>query len=180
MYRLQFWDRDFTAWPSQASHFLHRLGITSNLEEYVVVNSIYFEFAILLAPTAPKGFLFLGPAKDFRTGPSKFAWPECPAYWSLDPLGAERIDMNQAETVDIGFPSIQLSTRLEGKFWDASVYAGLVQFYKAKGFDPESLDVARRLGHPLYHLCNEDSANTLFAHSKRSPLQTQSIPDSRN
>ncbi|KAJ7111773.1 hypothetical protein C8R44DRAFT_882828 [Mycena epipterygia] len=40
-------------------------------------------------------------------------------------------------------------------YWDASVYAGLRQFHRAKGFDPESQDVARLLGHPLFQISSK-------------------------
>jgi hypothetical protein len=93
------------------------------------------------------GFLFLCPVTDFQTGPSSFRWPECPAYWSLDPSGVERLGMDEATA--LGFPSLRLTTEILGRFWDASVYAGLRQFHRAKGFDPESQDLARHLGYPL-------------------------------
>jgi hypothetical protein len=51
-----------------------------------------------------------------------------------------------------------------GKSWDASVYTGLRQFHQAKGFDPDSQDVARHLGQPLYQLLSETDGS--FAHSK--------------
>jgi hypothetical protein len=52
---------------------------------------------------------------------------------------------------------------IRGQSWDPSVYAGLRKFHQAKDFDPESQDVARHLGHPLYQLSGE--RNTLFAYS---------------
>ncbi|KAJ6592724.1 hypothetical protein B0H19DRAFT_907060, partial [Mycena capillaripes] len=74
----------------------------------------------------------------------------CPAYWSLDPTGAERL--SEEDATRLGFPSIQLSWEVWGKSWDASVYAGLRQFHQAQGFDPDRQDVARHLGEPLYQL----------------------------
>jgi sigma54-dependent transcription regulator len=64
----------------------------------------------------------------------------------------------------LGFPSISLSTKILGNSWDASVYAGLHQFHQAKGFDPDSQDVARHLGQSLYQLLSETDAP--FAHGK--------------
>jgi hypothetical protein len=72
----------------------------------------------------------------------------------------------------LGFPSISLSTNVHGKFWDASVYAGLRQFNQAKGFDPDSQDVARHLGEPLCQLASE--INPLFAHGK-STIHRQTV-----
>jgi hypothetical protein len=68
------------------------------------------------------------------------------------------------EATHLGFPSISLSTAIEGRSWDAIVYAGLYQFHQANGFDPDSLDVARYFGHPIYQLSSE--IDPLFAHGK--------------
>ncbi|KAJ7732546.1 hypothetical protein B0H16DRAFT_1253636, partial [Mycena metata] len=89
----------------------------------------------------PPGYLFHCPPTEFQTAPTSFRWPECPAYWSLDPSGAERLSTEEA--TQLGFPSFQLTTRVHGWSWDAGVYAGLRQFHQGKGFDPESQDVAR-------------------------------------
>jgi hypothetical protein len=64
----------------------------------------------------------------------------------------------------LGFPSISLSTRIWGRSWDASVYTGLRQFHQAKGYDPDSQDIARHLGEPLYRLASE--IDPLFAHGE--------------
>jgi hypothetical protein len=71
----------------------------------------------------------------------------------------------------LGFPTISLSTKIWGKYWDAIVYAGLRQFHRAKGFDPDSQDVARDLGHGLYQLAGE--IDPPFAHGESTiPRQT--------
>ncbi|KAJ7775408.1 hypothetical protein B0H16DRAFT_1249647, partial [Mycena metata] len=82
----------------------------------------------------PAGFLFLCPKEDFRTGRTSFRWPNRAAYWSLDSEGLEGLSMEEAE--QLGFPPFQLITEVVGKSWDASVYAGLRKFHRAKGFDP--------------------------------------------
>ncbi|KAJ6512457.1 hypothetical protein C8R45DRAFT_776158, partial [Mycena sanguinolenta] len=71
-------------------------------------------------------------------------------YWSFDQSGAERLAPEDA--ANLAFPSFRLSTEVEENSWDASVYAGLRQFHEAKGFDPDSQDVARHLGHPLFQV----------------------------
>jgi hypothetical protein len=118
----------------------------------------------------PMGFLFLCPPTDFHTGPSSFCWPDSPAYWSLDPSGAEHLTTVDAK--QLRFPSLQLTTAVLGMSWNASVYAGLRQFYLGKGFDPESLAVARHLGYPLYELSSE--VDPPFAHGK-SIIVKQSV-----
>jgi hypothetical protein len=123
------------------------------------VDNIYFRIRIPATPQdGPSGYLFLCPAKDFQTGPSSFRWPDCPAYWSVDPAGAQRLSPD--ETARLGFPSIQLITEVREWSWDSSVYSGLRQFHQAKGFDADSQDIARHIGYPLYQL----STDPLFAH----------------
>ncbi|KAJ6555873.1 hypothetical protein B0H19DRAFT_137274 [Mycena capillaripes] len=149
------------SWLSQANHIFSRLQITSNFDDYAVTEYIWFQIVISASEEdPPAGFLFLCPKEDFRTGPSSFWWPECPAYWSLDPLGNERLTAEEA--TELGFPSFQLSTEIRTHSWDATVYAGLRQLHKVKGFDPESQDVARYLGQSLYQLSNE--IDVPFAH----------------
>lgn len=78
----------------------------------------------------------------------------------------------------LGFPSIQLSTEIAALSWDASVYTGLHPFHKAKGFDPDSLDVARYFEHELYQLSSEVEA--AFAHIESTPTNCDSPPASQN
>ncbi|KAJ7242169.1 hypothetical protein B0H12DRAFT_958870, partial [Mycena haematopus] len=65
----------------------------------------------------------------------------CPAYWSLDPSGTNRLSMEDARL--LGFPPFEMLTKIEAVSWDESVYAGVRQFQLAKGFDPYSQDAAR-------------------------------------
>jgi hypothetical protein len=128
------------------------------------------EFNIEISASAddpPLGYLFLCPTDYFRTGPSSFCWPDGPAYWSLDPSGAERLTMNEATA--LGFPSIRFHTEIMGHIWDSSVYAGTRRFHEAKGFDPESQDLARHLGQSLYQLSSE--VDSPFAYGKSSVFQ---------
>ncbi|KAJ7147403.1 hypothetical protein C8R43DRAFT_1010577 [Mycena crocata] len=149
-------------WLSQANHIFSRLKITSNYEDYFSVNR--FIFGIQISPTPqppPEGFLFLCPQEDFSIGSNSFWWSDCPAYWSFDPSGVNRLNMEGATA--LGFPAIELETILLGQSWNDSVYAGLRQFHEAQGFDPESQDVARYLGYPLYELSDD-----MFAHVDNS------------
>ncbi|KAF7337088.1 hypothetical protein MVEN_02146000 [Mycena venus] len=132
--------RHSEAWLGQANHIFNRLQISSDLQDYVVLDAISFELTIS-APSAdpPKGI--------------PIPLPDCPAYWSLDPSGAERLSTEEA--VELGFPSMRLLMRLGVWSWNGNVYATLRQFHQAKGFDPESQDIARHLGLPLYQLSSE-------------------------
>ncbi|KAF7337323.1 hypothetical protein MSAN_02257600 [Mycena sanguinolenta] len=157
---VEFWAHT-QSWLSQANHVFTSLQVPSNFKDYVLLSSIHFEVMISTADT-PTGFLFLCSPEDFQTGHFSFKWPDCPAYWSLDPSGDERLTLENA--VALGFPSLQLSAKIEIKSWDASVYAGMRQFHQAKGFDPDSQDVARHLGYPLYQFSGLHRMDTPFAH----------------
>ncbi|KAJ7041509.1 hypothetical protein C8F04DRAFT_1300891, partial [Mycena alexandri] len=154
---------DPKVWFSQANHVFSRLQIASNLKDYVLIDRIYFTITIANARgDPPAGFLFICPREDFRTGPTSFRWPNCPAYWSLDPEGVEVLGTEEAAR--LGFPSFQLTTKVHGKSWDANVYAGLHKFHQAKGFNPDSQEVALHMSHPLYRLSRD--VNSSFAHGE--------------
>ncbi|KAF7359780.1 hypothetical protein MVEN_00702900 [Mycena venus] len=172
-------------WLAQANHIFSRLGIMSNLEDFVLITAVRFTLKITLTiEDPPTGFLFLCPKDNFRTGPSSFQWPDCSAYWSLDPSGTDRLSTEEAEW--LGFPTFQLNTEIWRASWDDSVYAGLRQFHQAKGFDPDSQDVARHLGYLLLRLSseidppfdhvlealNEGDLNTLFTEDELGYLET--------
>jgi hypothetical protein len=118
----------------------------------VVTDSVCFEITSVatIVEDHPTGYLFLCPPKDFESGPSSFRWPECPAYWSLDPSGSQRISKDDADK--LGFPLLQVNTILWANFWPGSVYDGLRQFHNAKGFDSDSCDLARHLSHEFYQI----------------------------
>ncbi|KAJ7669921.1 hypothetical protein DFH06DRAFT_1372340, partial [Mycena polygramma] len=136
-------------WLSQSNHIFKRCQITSNFEDFVFVDYIQFLVVISAATKEiPPAFLFLCPWDDFR--PSSVGWPDCLAYWSLEPSGAH--PLSREEAMELGFPTLQLRTKVGGLSWDSSVYTGLAKFHLAKGFDPYSQDLARHLGMPLCRL----------------------------
>ncbi|KAJ7658927.1 hypothetical protein B0H17DRAFT_1213081 [Mycena rosella] len=68
---------------------------------------------------------------------------------------------------------------VRGYSWDEHVYNGTRQFYQAKGFDPDSQDVARKLGFPLFNISTEldgPFARKTDVCDHRSEIQN--IPDS--
>ncbi|KAK7035651.1 hypothetical protein R3P38DRAFT_602831 [Favolaschia claudopus] len=157
-------DKDPNLWLSQANHIFNCLGVFSDAENYARLNEIWFR--VKLHPqSAPrqadwrslKGFLFLCPAESFHVGPASFKCPECFGYWSLDPSGVDRLSAEEA--FELGFPTISISMGGEGQYWTDSVYAGLRQFHQGKGFDPNSQELARHLGVPLYEVCSDYQEN---------------------
>ncbi|KAJ7679394.1 hypothetical protein DFH06DRAFT_510109 [Mycena polygramma] len=150
-------------WLSQANYIFERLQVKSNLEDYAIVKEVHFILQTSCTTEAyPDGYLFLCPPNDLRTESYSCCWPECPAYWAQDPSGLNRLSVGEA--TQLGFPSIELETRVHLSFWDGSVYAGLRQFHQGKGFNPASQEVARYLDYPLYRLSGE--MDTPFAHSE--------------
>ncbi|KAK7056041.1 hypothetical protein R3P38DRAFT_2761175 [Favolaschia claudopus] len=132
------------AWFSKANHIFKQQNISSNFDDYALIYHVLFEVTISASEseTSP-GFLFLCPPEALRNGKSSFRWPEFPAYWSLDSSGSTPLCMREAE--ELGFPSIELETRIYSRSWDESVYIGLRRFHQAKGFDPDSAEVAQHL-----------------------------------
>ncbi|KAF7340645.1 hypothetical protein MSAN_02136500 [Mycena sanguinolenta] len=158
-------------WLSQANFIFRRLDIISNFEDYVVVNEVAFYLNILQTTgNPPEGFLFLCSGEDFRTGPSSYCRPSRVAYWSLDPSGVDRLSPEEA--TQLGFPTLKFTFKANGWYWDSSVYEGLRQFHKAKGFDPYSQGVARHLGEPLYQVSPQ--ANAPFAHVNGDDVDAES------
>ncbi|KAF8214525.1 hypothetical protein K438DRAFT_881148 [Mycena galopus ATCC 62051] len=132
-------------WLAQACHIFNSLNIKSNFEDYVLVNTIW-SCLRLLGPieNLPPSYLFLCPLAMFETDlPGCFTIPDCTAYWSVDPSGAERLSTEEART--LGLPEIHSWMEVWGKYWDSSDYDGIWQFHEAKGFDPYSQDVAIEL-----------------------------------
>lgn len=171
---MQVWDKTFEddTWLSQANYIFSRLRITSKFEDYGVaslrltsvsidllisiVHVQAIQFYIMVSASKENrltGFLFLCPGNDLQTDASAFRWPDYPAYWSLDPSGAQCLSTEEATR--LGFPSLRLNITVLGFHWDAGVYTGLRQFHRGKGFDPESQDVARHLGYPLCEFTTE-------------------------
>ncbi|KAF7374303.1 hypothetical protein MSAN_00313500 [Mycena sanguinolenta] len=138
-------------WLAQANYILSQLKIVSNHEDYKYIEEVWFQLDIG-RPTRkpPDGYLFVCSPKDFETGPMSYRWPHRPAYWSLDSSGDNPLSHEDASS--LGFPSIRLLTHVDVLSWDETVYVGLHKFDECKGFNPESQDVAKELGYPLYEI----------------------------
>ncbi|KAJ6576995.1 hypothetical protein DFH09DRAFT_1276372 [Mycena vulgaris] len=108
----------------------------------------------------PDGYLFLCPTENFQSGPSSFQWPDGPAYWFLDSSGVERLSVQAASA--LGFSAIELTMDIWGHSWAARVYEAVRRFHQAKGFDPDTQDVARHLDYPPYELSS--GQDIPFAH----------------
>ncbi|KAF7337255.1 hypothetical protein MSAN_02278000 [Mycena sanguinolenta] len=147
------------AWLAQANRMFTELEKNVHVEDYVCAGDI--QFILRCSPNKrhinPEGYLFVCPARDLRTSNEAHAnlyqWPACPAYWSLDPSGADCLSTEDAKI--LGFPTIHIETNVKGCSWDRSVYRGLRRFHEGKGHNPESREAARRLGYPLYEVLSD-------------------------
>ncbi|KAF7337251.1 hypothetical protein MSAN_02277600 [Mycena sanguinolenta] len=169
--QLLFWQYEIQeAWLAQANRMFTELEKNVHVEDYVCAGDI--QFILRCSPNKrhinPEGYLFVCPAQDLRTGNEAHAnlyqWPACPAYWSLDPSGADCLSTEDAKI--LGFPTIHIETNVKGCSWDRNVYRGLRRFHEGKGHNPESREVARRLGYPLYEVLSD---RVLFAARKVKP-----------
>ncbi|KAF7353199.1 hypothetical protein MSAN_01507600 [Mycena sanguinolenta] len=128
-----------------------------HVEGYVFIDEVRFILRITDKHDIPKGHLFVCPPQDFRTSTephaNSYKWPAYPAYWSLDPSGADRLSTEDAN--NLGFPAIHIETVVRGASWDHSVYQGLRQFHEGKGCDPDSKEVARQLEYPLFEVLSD-------------------------
>ncbi|KAJ7618662.1 hypothetical protein FB45DRAFT_170161 [Roridomyces roridus] len=169
------WSKAQEAWLAQAAHIFSVLDIHLNLDQYVF--SPAFRCCVDLVGSLenlPTGYLLLCPEGTFtvdRRG--HYTIPDCPAYWSLDPSGAARLMAEEASK--LGFPDLQLELKTAGACWSEDLYTAVCQFYAAKGYGPEGLDVARELGYPIFELaCTKQE---LHAHLQAFGLHEESDED---
>ncbi|KAJ7664147.1 hypothetical protein B0H17DRAFT_303547 [Mycena rosella] len=152
------------SWLSQANNIFRNLNIDSDYQDYAFLEGLKYRLKLVGSMEhIPLGYLFLCPLADLQSDdPSCFRHVECPAYWSLDLSGTERLSTEDAEKLE--FPAIELEMEAHGWACDASVYDGLREFHRAKGFDPYSHDVALQLEHTLFQLSNRLEAS--FPHGE--------------
>ncbi|KAF7353288.1 hypothetical protein MSAN_01516800 [Mycena sanguinolenta] len=145
------------AWLAQANHIFAELQELEHIEDYVCVYRVQFILQIPYKHNIPEGYVFVCPPEDFRTNTephaNSYQWPACPAYWSLNPSGADRLSTEDARI--LGFPAIHIETIMLGHSWDHSIYQGLQRFHEGKGFDPYSREVARQLEYPLFEVLSD-------------------------
>ncbi|KAJ7899829.1 hypothetical protein B0H13DRAFT_2029329, partial [Mycena leptocephala] len=145
------WPYAANSWLPQANYILNGLGINSDYDNYRIIYGIDYWLSFSnMADMSPKnGYLFLCPLVHLRSlDGTRLAPPSVAAYWSMDPTGVKRLSHWKATM--LGFPALAFKMKIWTRSWDESVYAGLRQFHRGKGFDPDTQDVARHMGVPLY------------------------------
>ncbi|KAK6977391.1 hypothetical protein R3P38DRAFT_3377583 [Favolaschia claudopus] len=134
--------------PSYASGFVSQSGI-------------FWAIASALCHASPKIYQPL--LKDFlEKGAASVKLPKRPWYWSLNPDGGE--ELNEEKATELGFPKIESDTEIWLESYNEFAYAGVREFHRGKGFDPESQDVAVELKEPLFELFSGESLNAGHSH----------------
>ncbi|KAJ7737411.1 hypothetical protein DFH07DRAFT_842119 [Mycena maculata] len=134
-------------WFSQASYIFGQVSMMAAYENHFLVYWIQYELTFSIFPNEiPGGYLFLCPLNDLQSEDGTFIdRPTCATYWSLDPVGHERLSSERATA--LGFPTVEWKRMVYRKSWDGRVYTGLGQFHTAKGFNPNSQEIARHFGY---------------------------------
>ncbi|KAK6984914.1 hypothetical protein R3P38DRAFT_3230938 [Favolaschia claudopus] len=147
----QLWDRASIIDPPPPPP-TSDLTLTSLLS--AVVSSI--EVKAIIHPSKPSisdAVLFLPPISMFFTPDrSSIRYPTEQPFW-FDPLGMEPLSAAQAKV--LGLPEVEITIIVESQYLDQSGLEAVREFYRAKGFDPDSQDLAKHLENPLYYFGNE-------------------------
>ncbi|KAK6991873.1 hypothetical protein R3P38DRAFT_2803562 [Favolaschia claudopus] len=137
---------------SQAGYVLSQLGLDFDVCSVVRRISVY----ATIHPSNPsidEAELFLPPLSAFLTpNGTHVQYPTQQPYW-FDPMRQEPLSGEEAE--DLGLPAIELRIVVQTVYLDKSTLEHLREFHRGKGFDPDSQDIAKHLGHPLYYFGKE-------------------------
>ncbi|KAJ7064443.1 hypothetical protein C8F01DRAFT_1353716, partial [Mycena amicta] len=123
------------------------LNIQDHFDSYVIVGFPWVHVKCSVPQDIPTGYLFL--CYPYRALGNEVSEEDI-AYWSLDPMGYIRLSTQEARAR--GFPNLAISKGFNRYSWNASVYEEIRTLQIAKGFDPDSQDMARSLGYPLFEL----------------------------
>ncbi|KAJ7090024.1 hypothetical protein C8R44DRAFT_720372 [Mycena epipterygia] len=158
---------DHSRWLSQANYVFSQLPTPPKHEECFFIYLICYQLSFSdPSENLLEGYLFLCPLEHLRDDTGRWlSNPECPAYWSLDPSGGQRLSPEEASR--LGFPALEFKVYVYGCFWNESVYAALSGFHAAKGFDPTSQNLARHRGQPLYEISCSPGIDSVHGESQR-------------
>ncbi|KAK7033802.1 hypothetical protein R3P38DRAFT_3351656 [Favolaschia claudopus] len=148
---------------SQAVYIFSHIKNYSPLNFYFAVSCTVIRF--MLMPTRKRiqlrgrVSLFLPSTNDFLSPDGtrlQLEYVNRAPYWSLDPSGHPPLAPERAAS--LGLPSVETRIAIDGIYHSPRRYESIIaQFYRQRGFDPASQDVARELGCPLYHLVDDET-----------------------
>ncbi|KAJ7465951.1 hypothetical protein FB451DRAFT_1261443 [Mycena latifolia] len=185
------WKHAVHSWLSQANHVFSILDNNSRSVQRhscVLVKDIEFSLSIwypedeytldgtfMTGSFPEKIYLFACPLDARQVGgrqvlllpPSNEAF-----YWSLDPLGADKLTSEEAEKFSL--PNVSFAVRLWGCSWNETQYDVLRHFYLNKGYNPASTDATHALHYPLLQVHDES-----IVVSSKGDIQLASERDER-
>ncbi|KAK7057866.1 hypothetical protein R3P38DRAFT_2760029 [Favolaschia claudopus] len=156
----RYFSASYSAFPCQTSYIFSRQKYCSLSDFNCIINDVRITFSPEPPPhqtiLPDPAFLFLPPTKDcISSDGMRLQYPDRAPYWSLHPSGNPRLSPEQAAILCL--PPVNIEISMFVHFYSAQFYAAAAEFYRRKGFDPTSQDVARELGEPLYHLVDDDT-----------------------
>ncbi|KAK6983800.1 hypothetical protein R3P38DRAFT_3112382 [Favolaschia claudopus] len=135
-----------TSWFSQANYSFDRVGLECS---YVDQVHVFCEVTGSAPPSLHKIWLFLPPYQAFlSTDLTRYCFPDDEPYWSFDPSGKGHLSSNEAIALEL--PHCQLEISVYHTFVDEALLKDLHTFHTSKGFNPDSQEVAKYLGLPLF------------------------------
>ncbi|KAJ7135615.1 hypothetical protein C8R44DRAFT_387587 [Mycena epipterygia] len=158
--RTIYLNTDWDCWLAQANNVFSQIPTPPKYEDCLLINWIRYDLSCSgPSENLPEGYLFLCPLEDLRDDTGRWLpSPECPAYWSLNSSGKQMLNAEEASS--LGFPPLEFEMVIWWLSYNEGVYAALSRFHAGKGFDPNSLDIARHLGHPIYQLSCSPNIDT--------------------
>ncbi|KAK6966768.1 hypothetical protein R3P38DRAFT_3152229 [Favolaschia claudopus] len=146
------WSTQKEAWLSQADHVLSQLGLDFGVCSVVTGVNVHARIHPS-KPSISEAILFIPPRSAFLTPDgTRLQYPAEQPYW-FDTWHQESLSADKAER--LGLPVIELSIDFESVYLDKSTLELIRAFHQGKGFDPDSQNIAKHLGHPLYYFGNE-------------------------
>ncbi|KAK7007497.1 hypothetical protein R3P38DRAFT_2792265 [Favolaschia claudopus] len=165
-------ERADQAWLSQAGYVLSQLGL--DFDVCSVVRRIKVKAIIHPSkPSIDEAELFLPPLSAFLAlGCTHLQYPTLQTeqpFW-FDPISKQPLSGKTAQ--ELGLPEIEIAIRVKSQYLDQSTLKSLREFHRAKGFAPDTQDIAKQLKNPLYYFGNEGDPLP-------QPLQISKVRSSR-
>lgn len=121
-----------------------RFSISSTVDEFTLKGTFMAD-----SPSDDVYLFLFQPTVDNSGGHLAIHLPPESAtyYWAYDPLGLQRLP---EEIIDeLGLPTVELKVSIWAASWGREYYNVIQKRHSAKGFDPDSQDVAIKLEYPL-------------------------------
>ncbi|KAK7063360.1 hypothetical protein R3P38DRAFT_2818279 [Favolaschia claudopus] len=140
---------------AQANYITSHLG--TECSSYSFIGTVYASYSFTswqLPESLGEIFLFLPPSRGFFTpNLTRCCFTTEEHYWSFDPSGNDRLSPNEA--LNLGLPQASLEILVSQIYVDETLFKDLHTFHTMKGFNPDSQEIAKHLGLPLFYFGDE-------------------------